>query len=80
MVDIWNLTPGAAIRILKTFRDCTGEEFEEGTILHFVRRDYLPYHSGHTVFFKEANMYLCDNDDTCAIVQNAGGQYFALTE
>jgi hypothetical protein len=80
MVNVWNLAPGAVIRIVRTFQDCTGAEFAEGTLLHFIRRDYLPYHSGHTVFFREATMYLCDNDETGAIVQNPGSQYFALTE
>ena len=80
MVNVWNLTPGAAIRIVKTFRDCNGAEFAEGTILHFTRRDYLPYHSGHTVYFQEMTMYLCDDDDTFAIVQNLGGEYFQLTQ
>ena len=72
-MNIWNLVPGAAIRIVKTFRDCRAAEFTEGTILHFTHRNYLPYHSGHTVYFQEATMYLCDDDDTAAIVQNPGG-------
>jgi len=80
MVNIWNLTPGAAVRIVKKFRDCTGNEFSEGRILHFTHRNYLPYHSGHTVYFREVTMYLCDDDETSAIVQNRGGEYFALTE
>lgn len=80
MLNIWNLAPGAAIRIVKTFRDCTGTEFVEGTTLHYTHRNYLPYHSGHTVFFQEATMYLCDNDDTSAIVENLGDAYFVLTE
>jgi len=80
MVNIWNLEVGAVIRIGKTFRDCAGNEFAEGLLLHFTRRDYLPYHSGHTVFFREATMYLCDDDETSALVQNVGGEYFKLTE
>jgi hypothetical protein len=79
MVNIWNLTPGSAIRIVKTFRDCGGDEFAEGMLLHFTHRDYLPYHSGHTVYFQEATMYLCDNDETGAVVQNHEGEYFVLT-
>ena len=71
---------GAVIRVVKTFRDCAGNEFAQGRIVHFKDRDYLPYHSGHTVFFREATMYLCDNDETSAIVQNIGGEYFELTE
>ena len=80
MTNIWNLETGAIIRIVKTFRDCARNEFAEGRILHFEHRDYLPYHSGHTVFFREATMYLCDDDETSAIVQNVGGEYFELTE
>jgi hypothetical protein len=80
MVNIRNLEAGNAIRIVKKFRDCTGTEFEAGRILHFVRRDFLPYHSGHTVYFREATVYLCDDDATSAVVQNEGGEYYALTE
>jgi hypothetical protein len=64
ILNIWNISSGTAIRIVKTFRDYHGGEFTAGTILHFDHRDYLPYHSGHTVFFKERFMYLCDLDDT----------------
>jgi hypothetical protein len=80
MVNVWNLTPGAAIRVVKTFRDCYGAEIAEGTVLHFTQRHYLPYHSGHTVCFREATVYLCDNDDTSAIVENRGDEYYVLTE
>jgi Domain of unknown function (DUF3601) len=80
MVNIWNLTPGAAIRIVQKFRDCAGNEFAEGRILQFTHREYLPYHSGHTVYFREATMYLCDDDETSAIVQNRCGEYFVLTD
>ena len=80
MVNVWNLKPGSAIRIVKTFQDCGSHKFEEGRILHFIRRDYLPYHNGHTVYFQEATMYLCDNDETSAIVRNEGREYFVLTE
>ena len=75
-VNIRSLKPGAAIRIMKTFRDCAHNEFAVGRILHFTRRDYLPYHSGHTVYFQEAAMYLCDDDETSAIVENRDCEYF----
>ena len=79
-VHIWNLKPGTGIRIVKAFRDCAGNEFAAGTILHFTHRNYLPYHSGHTVYFLEATMYLCDDDETSTIVENRDEEYFALTE
>jgi hypothetical protein len=80
MVNVRNLRPGAAIRIVKTFRDCVGNKFAEGRTLHFTRRDYLPYHSGHTVYFQEAIMYLRDDDETESIVQNRDCEYFVVTE
>jgi Domain of unknown function (DUF3601) len=75
-VNVWNLKPGTAIRVMKTFR--AGKEYAEGTILHYEKRDYLPYHSGHTVYFKETTMYLCDNDETSAIVENRGNEFYQI--
>ena len=80
MVNVRNLQPGSAVRIVKTFQDCCSTKFEKGRILHFIRREYLPYHNGHTVYFHEATMYLCDNDETSAIVRNEDGEYFVLTD
>jgi len=78
-MNVWNLKPGTVIRIVKTFRDCYGSEFAAGRILHFTHRNYLPYHAGHTVYFQEATIYLCDNDETSAIVQNHNDEYFVVT-
>jgi len=80
MVNVWNLKPGAEIRIVKTFRDRGGNEFPEGRVLHFLGRNYLPYHSGHTVYFREGTMSLCDDDETRVIVENRDGEYFVLTK
>ena len=76
VLRIWDLSPGIAIRIVRTFRDRAGNEFTKGSILHFIRRNYLPYHSGHTVYFQEGTMTLCDDDNTRDIVENSGNQYF----
>ena len=80
MARIWDLEPGAVICIVRTFTDCARNEFAEGSILHFTERNYLPYHSGHTVYFQEATMYLCDDDDTRAIVENQGSEYFVIMD
>jgi len=77
-LNIWSLKPGIAVRLVKSFRDYYGAEFTEGTVLHYEKRDYLPYHNGHTVYFREATMYLCDLDDTSAIVQNRGHEYYQI--
>src|SRR5262249_33686210 len=73
---IWDLSPGMTIRIINTFRDTGGNEITKGTILHFKHPSYLPYHSGHTVRFQESAMCLCDLDDTRAVVENVGAEYF----
>ena len=75
-MTVYDLKPGVAIRIVKTFRDYYGGEFTAGTVLHFVERNYVPYHSGHTVTFREAIMYLCDDDQTAAIVQNHSDEFY----
>ncbi len=80
MLNIWNLPKGATIRVVQTFRDYAGTEYVEGTILHFTHRNYLPYHAGHTVYFRESTMYLCDNDETGAFAENRGGEFFELVE
>ena len=76
ILTILNLKQGNAIRIVKTFRDDDGREFAEGTLLHFKKRDFPPYHGGHTVYFEEATMYLCDNNETGAIVDNPNEMFF----
>ena len=76
-MNVYSLTPGVAIRIVKTFRDYQNQEFAAGTILHFTKRNFLPYHGGHTVYFQEATMYLCDLNETAAIVQNHNHEFYA---
>jgi hypothetical protein len=75
-VNIWTLYSGQAVRVVKTFKDYSGHIVEKGTILHFEKRDFLPYHEGHTVYFKEVTLYLCGLDETTAIVQNLGNEFF----
>jgi len=53
-------------------------DFTQDSILHFERRDYLPYHIGPTVFFQEATMSLSDVDATRDIVENSDNQYFEV--
>jgi hypothetical protein len=77
-LNIWNLKAGTAVRVVKDFKDYYGAEFKEGTVLHYEKRDYLPYHEGHTVYFREATMYLCDTDDMSAIVRNEGHEFYQM--
>lgn len=79
-MDVYNLRRGMIIRITNPFRDYQGQEFHCGAILHFEERHFLPYHAGHTLIFKQGSMYLCDNDDTAAIVQNQGDQFWEVID
>jgi hypothetical protein len=79
-LNVWSFYPGLAVRVVKTFRDLSGTEVAEGTILHFKKRDYLPYHSGHTVYFEEVTLCLCDLDESRAIVENVGHEFFELIQ
>jgi hypothetical protein len=56
------LASGERYRVIKPFRDHAGNAFAEGEILTFTRRDYLPYHDGHTLFFEERTMWLSGED------------------
>ena len=72
----WDMFPGLAVRIGKTFT-ARGDTFSEGEILHFRNLDFLPYHDGYTLNFRERSIYLCGLDPVDApVLENAGNQYF----
>jgi hypothetical protein len=76
-LTVWDFTPGMIFRINRTFKDCYGQELQEGEVLHFLERDYLPYHGGHTLKFAEKTIYLSDNyESDLPIIDNSGNEYF----
>ena len=59
---VYDLQPGVAYHVLRDFQDCYGAHVAAGTLLTFQKRDYLPYHGGHTVTFAERKLYFQDED------------------
>ena len=59
------LRANAVYEVVTGFTDHHGGAFAAGTRLTFVRRSFLPYHGGHTLEFREATVYLHEDDDVC---------------
>lgn len=55
---IYGLMPGVEYRVVQSFTDFYGNSFEQNEILRFKSRNFLPYDSGHTIFFEGRTMYL----------------------
>jgi len=55
---VYGLEPGAEYRVVQTFSDFYDGEFTRGERLRFKRRNFLPYHGGHTIEFDERTLYL----------------------
>jgi hypothetical protein len=66
---VYELKQGRRYRVRKDFADYYQGHFAEGTILTFQKRDYLPYHGGHTIQFSEQTLYLQD-DENADILQD----------
>lgn len=60
MIDVWhfNFRAGVVYTVAETFTDFYGDVFSRGETLTFVEKHFLPYHGGHTIVFKERNLYL----------------------
>jgi hypothetical protein len=58
MVDIYTLQQGATYVVNRKFTDFYGDVFSPGEMLTYVERHFLPYHGGHTIVFRERNIYL----------------------
>jgi len=60
---IYGLIPGAAYRVIQSFTDYYGNNFQQGELLHFRERHFLPYHGGHTIVFEGKPLYLQENEN-----------------
>lgn len=58
MIDIYTLENGTTYIVKKMFTDFRGNEFLPGEMLTYIERNFAPYHGGHTIIFKERNIYL----------------------
>ena len=63
MVDIYTLEQGATYVVKNIFTDFYGNVFAPGEMLTYVERHFLPYHGGHTIVFKERNIYLQEEEN-----------------
>ena len=64
-----DLRQGRRYIVIKNFVDHHGGRFEVGEGFTFLRKDYLPYHSGHAIFFEERTLYLQD-EENAEILEN----------
>ena len=78
MVDIYTLGKGATYVVAKTFTDFYGNLFSPGEILTYAERHFLPYDGGHTIVFKERNIYLQEEENRDII--NSFAQYLSRAE
>lgn len=67
MLTIYTLEEGVTYTVTKPFTDYYQSHFALDTKLTYVGRAFLPYHGGHTLFFKEQNIYLQEDADAAFI-------------
>ena len=63
MVDIYTLEKGATYVVTRTFTDFYGDVFSPGERLTYAEKHFLPYDGGHTIVFKERNIYLQEEEN-----------------
>lgn len=60
---VYGLVPGGHYQVRKSFTDFYGNSFEQGELLRFKQRYFLPYHGGHTIFFEHKALYLQEDQN-----------------
>jgi hypothetical protein len=68
------LRANAVYEVLQDFTDNNGHAYSVGTRLTFVQRQFLPYHGGHTLCFRDATIYLQEDSEVCRAFE----RYFAF--
>ena len=71
MLDIYHLTKGKGYVVRKSFTDFYKNRFVPGETLTFTERHFLPYDGGHTLMFRERNIYL-QEEYQAEILDNLG--------
>lgn len=67
--NFYRLVSGECYTVAKSFMDHYGNHFAAGEKLIFVQRHFLPYDGGHTLVFREREMYL-QEDEQAEIIEN----------
>ena len=57
-LTVYTLEEGVVYIVAKSFRDHYNNNFSAGEKLTYMGRNFSPYHDGHTIFFKERQLYL----------------------
>ena len=73
--NIHELKKTARYRVTRDFVDFYNTPFRHGEILTFMEVNFLPYHGGYTVVFKEKNLYLQEQEN--ADILEALGHYLS---
>jgi hypothetical protein len=63
MIDIYTLEKDAVYIVSRGFTDFYGNVFAPGEVLTYVESHFLPYHGGHTIVFKERNLYFQEEEN-----------------
>lgn len=72
--SVYGLTPGHRYQVIQSFTDYYGNRFEQGEILRFKERHFLPYDGGHTIVFEERSLYL--QEETNQEILERFAEYF----
>jgi len=75
---VYGMMPEREYQVMRSFKDHYGNSFEQGEILRFKQRHFLPYHGGHTIVFDGRPLYL-QEDQNREILDNFS-EYIALIE
>ena len=75
---VYGLVPGADYRVMQTFTDYYNNQFQQGEILRFKERHFLPYHGGHTIMFDQRSLYL--QEETNATLLSNFSEYIASVD
>ena len=66
---VYGLVQGAQYQVVQNFIDYYKNEFQQGEMLCFKERHFLPYHGGHTIVFEQRPLYL-QEEENAAILEN----------
>jgi hypothetical protein len=77
-LDIYHLEQDRKYVVRQTFQDFYHGQFHKGEVLTFVEFNFLPYHGGYTVIFREKKLYLQEEEN--ARILDSLGEYLEPAE
>jgi Domain of unknown function (DUF3601) len=73
---LYSLEPGVVYIVKKPFSDYHGNKFETGQTLTFEGRSFFAYDDGHTLYFREASVFL--QEGTHDAILGSFPEYFGV--